>query len=216
MGFDFPGTDFGAYTTTNLTPPTTGSICFWIRPQNLGGVQRVCATADNFECRFENALLINDYAITGTSVINFGTFSNGTLYHCVATWNVSSTAGQAYRDGSLVSSASDRNGVTAGLFTLSGRNGIGQYFEGELYDIRIYNRILSANEILTIYNSKGMDSIVYGMIHRWMMNEQSPGIAFSGSGAAKDIGANQLNLTAYTGPPAYIYDASLSGRRRMV
>ncbi len=50
-----------------------------------------------------------------------------------------------------------------------------QYFDGLLDDLRIYDRLLSAAEILTIYTARGVDGIVDGLVARWMPNELAPG-----------------------------------------
>jgi hypothetical protein len=215
MGFSFPGTNFGAITASALSPPTVGSISFWIRPASLGGTQRICATGDAFEGRFDGTTLFNDFAKSGSNSLNFGTFSNGTLYHLVATWSLSTAVGQCYRDGAFFSSDSTRNTVSNGTFSLSGRPGTGNFFAGQMYDVRIYNRIILPAEIVTIFNSEGNDSIVNGLQNRWRMDEGSAGTVFSGAGASKDIGPSRLDLSSSTAPPTYVYDAAIGGRRRL-
>jgi hypothetical protein len=175
----------------------------------------LCAASDSFEARFSGTTLISDYALSGSSALSFGTFSNGVLVHVVSTWNLGTAAGQAFRDGVLVGSSSDRNTAAAGLFTLSGRNGAGNYFAGELYDIRIYNRVISPAEVVTIFNSEGNDSIVDGLLNRWRMDESTAGIVFSGAAVGKDIGQNRQDLTSFTGAPTYVYNAPFGGRRRL-
>ena len=39
-----------------------------------------------------------------------------------------------------------------------------------LEDVRLYNRVLSNNEILSISNGKNFDSDVYGLSYWWKMN----------------------------------------------
>ena len=47
-------------------------------------------------------------------------------------------------------------------------------------DIRVYNRVLSANEIATIYNSMGCtDGIAYGQQYSALFNENAPGATVS-------------------------------------
>ena len=44
-------------------------------------------------------------------------------------------------------------------------------FDGQIADARIYDRDLSASELLTIYNSLGKDGIVNGLEGRWPLND---------------------------------------------
>jgi hypothetical protein len=147
--------------------------------------------------------------------LNFGALSDGTLYHIVGTWNVSTGAGQAFKDGSLFGSGTSRNGVSNGVMSFGAR-GTSNPFEGELYDIRIYNRVLAAPEVQTIYNARGMDGIVAGLLHRWLMNEGQPGASLSGTGTVKDHASGQINVSVGTGTaPVFIYDGLIQPRRRV-
>lgn len=45
------------------------------------------------------------------------------------------------------------------------------FFDGEIADLRVYDRALSEAEIMTIYMSRGKDGIVNGLEGRWPMND---------------------------------------------
>jgi len=49
------------------------------------------------------------------------------------------------------------------------------YFEGQIFDIRCYNRCLTANEIAEIYHKRGADKIWHGLVGRWRLDELSSG-----------------------------------------
>lgn len=213
MGLSAPGTGVGALTESSFTTQNQGSISLWVRPQALSGVQRLMGGADQFEGRFDGTTLYDDWFIGGGGGQNFGTFSVGTLYHCVGTWDLTTEVGQTYRDGSFVASGSGYNDTFTGVVSMFSRVGTNP-FNGDLHDIRIYNRVLSASEILTIYNSRGKDSIVYGLVDRWTCDEGVNGSTLSGSGTVKDRGASQIDFDADTGAPTYIYDADVTPRRR--
>ncbi len=70
---------------------------------------------------------------------------------------------------------------------------------GSLADVRIYDRPLSAAEIAGIYFSRGADANFYGLMHRWILNELSPGTAVS---APKDT-AIQARHPTVVGAPSY-------------
>jgi len=68
--------------------------------------------------------------------------------------------------------------------------------DGFVEDCRIYKKALSLGEVQTIYVAQGHDDIVDGLLHRWLLNEGSPGTAASGSGSNKDL------VGAVNGTPA--------------
>jgi len=74
------------------------------------------------------------------------------------------------------------------------------YLSAYVEDVRIYNRVLSANEVSTIYACKGVDGIVHGLLHRWLLDEGSEFAVASGTGAVKDSGPGQLNMIPNNSP----------------
>jgi hypothetical protein len=72
-------------------------------------------------------------------------------------------------------------------------------WDGLLDDIRIYNRTLSLAELETMYALRGIDNIVSGLVNRWRMNEQAPGVAASGAGSIKDL-TGSFNGTPVASP----------------
>jgi len=86
-------------------------------------------------------------------------------------------------------------------------------FDGWIEDARLYNRILSANEIATIYAQQGTDGIVSGLLGRYMLNEGAKNVVASGSGAAKDNSIVKNDGTPYDSP---VWDDYISNRRRRV
>jgi hypothetical protein len=67
---------------------------------------------------------------------------------------------------------------------------IKRQLDGLLADIRVYTRALSVEELLTIYNSLGVDGIVHGLLWRWPQNELSPGTAATISDSIIDLAGN--------------------------
>lgn len=213
MGLAGTGSGSGADTVSSITTPTQGTISFWLRPQRLSGTQRFLGHSDEFEGLILGSTFYPQWGAGGGTDITF-TLSVGTLYHMAQTWNLSTAFGELYVDGaSEATDATDYNDSSAGtpdMFSRSGNNA----FEADLHDIRIYNRVLSAAEVLTIYNSRGKDSIVHGMIHRWVLDEGADGSTFAGTAPGKDRAQNQNNYEPDTSPPSYLYDANITPRRR--
>ena len=77
-------------------------------------------------------------------------------------------------------------------------------WSGDIDDCRIYNRALSADEIKTIYLSRGTDRITYGLVGRWPMLEGAPGVAMSGTDTVIDYsGTGEHGTPQGTTKPDY-------------
>lgn len=146
----------------------------------------------------------------------------GQWHHAAVTYDGDSTANDPvfYFDGALVStveiaaSSGTRSDDVANDVTIGNRTaGLGsdRQFYGRMEDTRLYDRILSAAEIQTIYTSEGVDGIVQGLVGRWPMNEQTPGTAASGAGSVKDVSVNGNHATPNDSP---LYEASILKSRR--
>ena len=75
-----------------------------------------------------------------------------------------------------------------------------QPMDGAAEDVRIYDRTLSPDEILTIYNSRGRDGIALGRVAQYLLNEGAPGVVASGAGVIKDSGPSGLDGTPANSP----------------
>ena len=214
MGLSAPGTGDAAYTSLSVSPAQQGTIAFWVRALDIGTTQRLLGIDDDFEGRLvSDGELFNEFAQSGSTSSTFGVLTEGTLYHLVSIWDISGGIARSFRDGTLYDTNDSPDSVPSGEMEFFNRVGRSDYFEGDLHDVRIYDRVLTPNEILTLYNSRGRDSIVHGLVHRWVFDEGADGSTFSGSGTGKDrVGKNDAD--ADTGPPTYIYDANIAPRRR--
>ncbi len=86
-------------------------------------------------------------------------------------------------------------------------------FDGRISDLRIYNRILSADEIATIYAARGVDGIVDGLVMRHMMDEDALGVVASGTDLHKDL-SNSGNDGTPSASPTFD-EGVIRSRRRM-
>lgn len=50
-----------------------------------------------------------------------------------------------------------------------------RYFDGIMFDARIYNRALTPNEIAEIYHKRGADRVLQGLVGQWRLDELSGG-----------------------------------------
>jgi hypothetical protein len=113
-----------------------------------------------------------------------------------------------YIDGGL--DATNFNYTRSGTFTLNRtgisaiiRAAVSHWLDGELFDIRCYNRCLSANEIAEIYHHRGADKVWQGLVGRWRLDDLPSGTPTpllldamdSTSGWSTNSGAINLNAT---------------------
>nr|MBA2447140.1 LamG domain-containing protein [Chloroflexota bacterium] len=111
-------------------------------------------------------------------------------HHVAATMQASSRQLTLYLDGRQVLhgtlAAHATTGTTRPLFI--GRNGnVGQYWQGKLDDVRVWNRVRSDVEILRDYRTE-LTGAQVGLVGNWKLNE--------GSGTtAADSGGTPQNAT---------------------
>jgi len=109
-----------------------------------------------------------------------------TLYHVAVTYDSDSDANEPmlYIDGVSVTVNEPNTPSGAAVsdasqnFLLGNSKVIDRAYNGYLGDLRAYGRILSPEEISTIYVSRGHDGIVQSLLGRWAMNEGPPGVTF--------------------------------------
>lgn len=159
--------------SATITPPTSGTICFWYLPTTITGTQSLLFQDSTFRIvlGWTTAGEIQTYLYRKfnkpTSTVSSG-ITAGTLYHITCTWNNSSPSTNTIYINAVQNVSNTNTLDTPGAASLyvsydSGPN----YLNAQLEDIRMYNRILSLEEIQTIYQSQGVDSIIDGLIQRW-------------------------------------------------
>jgi hypothetical protein len=210
---------------STFTPPTNMSVMFWINETSLALLQqRIFGSDNNYEARFTTdqpaGTIEGDFGGPDT-IANITLITAGTWFHVAMAAIFGAGAGSGdnriYIDGVLDVSNTDATGGAPGAATLTigNRTGVasGEGLRGTLDDFRIYNRILSDEEIATIYAARGHDAIVDGLVSRVFFNEGPSGGAPSGTGVVKDISGTKNNFTP-TGSP--LFSSSQLSRRRRV
>ena len=112
----------------------------------------------------EDAIHVNmDGIISGTKIANSGGVFDGNWHNVVLVRD--STDMKLYVDGGFRSATTVSNTVTTCTGNVSiGRRGNGEYWRGSVDEVAIYNRALSAAEIVSHYNSGvGTSLIVSGL-----------------------------------------------------
>jgi hypothetical protein len=143
-----------------ITYPTAGlpygasarTISIWLNPSSLSNAWAISygnatATQSNF---------IGVYS----GVINYGGYSNdvsgpapsiNTWYHVVGIYD--GTTAYMYINGYLYTSLARTWNTVANNFQLGRQTNGGEYWNGKIGEAQIYNRALSATEIVALYNS---------------------------------------------------------------
>ena len=210
MGIFCNGNDWATSTTSYTRNATDHSVSFWARLDDSGAVRRPFGNTGAWEMRTSGTTLVDDLLQSGTTA-DF-TMTVGTYHHIVMLIDVTNTDRFAYRDGGLVTSVTTATfaGVQIGTMNIAvAPGGAGQGWFGALDDLRIYDRLLSAGEIETIYTCRGTDGIIDGLAHWWPMDEGVEGATITN--LVDVIGG--INCSTINNTPVYNYDAGIRGRR---
>ena len=152
--------------------------------------------------------------------LNGGTLTTSVWTHIAGVLDYANDTLELYQDGVSVafasavgfgSTSSDSTNPKNGHLAAQDDGSAG-FFDGRLGDCRVYGRALTADEIQTIYQTRGVDKIVSGLEQRWMQEELNPGSIASGAGFVKDIGPVPRDGTPVASP-IYIADELRSRRR---
>jgi hypothetical protein len=150
-----------------------------------------------------------------------GSIQIGELYFLAATYDRGSASNDAvlYINGESVT-VTETNTPSGTVTDDSGQTfltaNLGDGFrnvDGPLGDLRVYNRILTPAEIQTIYQARGVDGIVAGLLSRWPMDEGPDGGVASGTDTVKDVGGSENDGTPTNSPD---YDDGIIRSRRRV
>jgi hypothetical protein len=143
---------------------------------------------------------------TGGNVLAIATtnLATGTWYHLAGIYDGANV--KIYVNGVEEDSTADTGNINSTTAPIRIGMGSGtppeEPMDGTIDDVRIYDRGLSPDEILTIFSSEGVDGIIQNLQGRWVMDEDTSGDTASGAGSVKDIGPNGLNGTP-TNTPTY-------------
>src|SRR5437879_3706479 len=158
LSFDGVSGNVTAATTTglNLSPPLT--MAAWINPSDVTAYRTIVAKGAFWQRGYGMNLIngkLNLVKVGVTDVTSSVLLSAGTWQHVAITWNAATSEVKFYLNGALAQTVIDASVVNAPLdsdnllvgFWLGG----GSYFAGAMDELRVYNRVLSAADISTLY-----------------------------------------------------------------
>ena len=129
----------------------------------------------------------------------------GTIYHVCATAAYNGTTLKIYvngvQEGTLTvagwTAASSNTASSGARIGARADVAAGGFSNAIITDVRTYNRVLTANEIEIIYNARGGDSVVNGMLDRWKLMD---GPLATIIGTSRAIGTLQGAAVAVNSP----------------
>lgn len=150
--------DCGTYTFN----ATNGTISYWFKPTTsitTSVNKRPWGSNGNFEARWNDGsgTLVHDIGATASLTSGTNSWSNTIWYNATLTWDSQARISRFYVQGVL--DATGNTATTATLTVLTGTFYIGrssttQYLDARFSIFSIYNRALSAQEVLQNFNAQ--------------------------------------------------------------
>tara|TARA_R110000868_G_scaffold290708_1_gene550883 strand:- start:88 stop:840 length:753 start_codon:yes stop_codon:yes gene_type:complete len=156
--FDFNNNPYGTFSAPSLT---SFSVSFWVNFQVASGEQRLCT--------FNPGASERGMAYDGTKVFFWNGVSGSPNYAAttqpINNWfNIcytsTSGAGRMYINGSLNASFADHNNIAASTSYIGSFDTAGRKLRGFLSVVMLYNKVLTAAEVLTNFNA---DKVRFGL-----------------------------------------------------
>ncbi len=160
-------TDSNYQATFDLTLSKKMTVAFWAKYTAPDAKPFVAKNGTSVGWQFQNDTTTTnpEFTLKGTSTANLQSTSNvtdGNWHHYAGTWDGTTGIRSVYVDGVLTASLMSDLGTmtTAGNYRLllGGRDTVGTgdaningpFFNGQLYDVRIYNYALSQSQVQTL------------------------------------------------------------------
>ncbi|MDJ0926913.1 MAG: DNRLRE domain-containing protein [Gammaproteobacteria bacterium] len=159
---EFDGNNDRVTTNSNFTPPSAGTVSFWMQVDGPPGAHgRILGLHDTWEIRHVTTGtpdgipygLVFDLGVSGvnTEFVTTTTIDNpGQWYHIAASYDTATDAYAVYIDGVPHTSgiySSPLSMPSAAPLSLGTRTGSSNNYDGKLDDVRIYDRVLTPAQI---------------------------------------------------------------------
>jgi len=216
------GTDLAA-----LQNVAAATMCCWTIPDDTGtdtlmglsiGSSGATASSRLTIAKTGSAFQGGGRALDSDSntLIPAGSYTPGTTYFVIM--RVQFTTARGYLrvyplGGTMAENDTTLGGMTAGNTSNTAsrsasigaeENGVGQEYDGKIWDARVYNRFLSDVECDILFAQCGQDDILEGLVHRFPLDEGAPGTAIgTGANLVKDVVSPVLTQQAAVGGPTW-------------
>lgn len=208
----------GAATVANWNIPSPQTFCYWLILRGYNATtNRFSGSADNYETKYlvASAKYQADFFENTGTPLPSSPGGTGTRIHLAFAVTANGTC-KSYLNGVLDATSGTVGTVTTpATLGIGGRNGSfsGQCANGDLEDIRVYNRELSAQEILNLYGANGLDCIYDGLLNRWALTSKGDGTEIS-TDPIYDLTTAREHLAKATGN-IYYRGGFITPRRRV-
>jgi len=164
------------YISTGLNNiPITNSpktIMMWVKNSDFTSTTRNwlsvvygTVSAHQFGCRQDGLIGVWNYG--GQYIVSSTAPAINTWFHMVYTFDGNKTH-NLYINGVLINSNTNFTLTSWAINAIQlGGDQWNEFLSGYMEDIRIYNRVLSLTEITSIYKTRGVDGIIYGLVSWW-------------------------------------------------
>ncbi len=149
-----------------------------------------------------------------TSLAGVATLAQNVWHHLVGVYNNGTI--EIWSNGVLQNT---RAVVAGNLDTNADQTWIGDQptsdnrpLDGRVTDVRIYNRALLPDDIVSIFNGHGVDGDATDIAYRWPLNEGAPGVVI-GAGDIINVGPNALAAGDGVSSPTWSSDEAVHWRR---
>lgn len=161
--FSFDGVDDYILVTGPLLQDSGGTINVWAKvaasPSDANIVGAVGNSSNRFYIRSSFPSNTFKFVRGTTFAITSGSFTLNTWYNLTMTWN--SSTFNAYLNGNLLANLAYTSiNTTTNVIYVGAQNNTANFFNGNVGEIQIYSRVLTATEILSNYTA---DKTRYGL-----------------------------------------------------
>ena len=176
--FLFDGVDdyINCGTDSSLKPTSNYSVSGWFKLDDVTGTKTIISNDNNngYMVWVSGSSLWFYHYDTGWKTLQSNTvLSADTWYHFCITWELSTTTGRLYINGSEDINSTSFNQVTyLSTPVYIGTYAPSKYFEGSLDEIAVFNTTLSSSDVSSIYNS-GTPTTITGAVAHWRMGEEA-------------------------------------------
>lgn len=152
QGFNFDGVNDFAVAQSNITIPANNifSFSFWVRDNGLSSGATISIGSNVFCGRNGTAFNCTVDGNSSGSAITPTNFFDRKWHHVV--YLVNGNNQSIYKDGVAGTPATETVTSPSGTVRFGNRPSSSSFFLGVLDDMRVYNRLLSASEIMELYN----------------------------------------------------------------
>ena len=154
-GLNFDGND-EIDTAATFNVPQVGTIAMWVQfDSDLGTTHRFFGSDNNFEITKNSSDQIDSDILEGSGTSPSTTVvTTGVWYHVAVAYDGTADISNIYINGALeVTGGATGTPPTPDSLGIGQRDGTNNELHGTLDDVRIYNRMLTAGEVLTLYNA---------------------------------------------------------------